>query len=169
MKYLTLLVFTFLISLSSGLRAQLYYPSFDKMSSVTEARADIEFIKNTLEKEHPNLYLYIDQEGFNKKIDSLKRSINKPITQVALKNAILGVLTLIGNGHLSLLININDAEARATRQVNLKTYPIEQFKYLVLQGRLFISGTSEPNALIPRGAEIFSPNFMVLKKAFYSK
>lgn len=152
------LLFAFFISLSSGLHAQLYYPSFDKINSVKEARADIDFIKNTLEKGHPNLYRYISKKAFDKKIDSLKRAIQKPITLLALKNAILGVLPSIGDGHLMLLINISNAEAIATKSVTLKTYPIQQFTYRVLQGKLFISGTSEPTAQILPGAEVLSIN-----------
>jgi len=164
MKYLTFFILAFFISLSFGLRAQVRYPSFDKLNSVNEARADINFINNLLEKEHPNLYRYVSKAVFKKKIDSLKRSINKPLTNVALRNAILSVLTTIGNGHLSLLINVSNAEATAARTATLKTYPIERFNYQVLQGRLFISGATEPDAMIAPGAEILSINGITATK-----
>ena len=171
MKYFTFLTFTFFICLSHGLHAQLYYPSFDKINSVKEARADIDFIKNTLEKGHPNLYRYISKKAFDKKIDSLKRSIKQPVRKIALENAILTVLTTIGDGHLSLLINVDYAEANAARAATLKTYPIEQFRYRILQGKCFIIGTSEPNALIAPGAEVLSINGIPAAKMladFYS-
>ena len=164
MKYFTFLTFAFFISLSSGLHAQLYYPSFDKINSVKEARADIDFIKNTLEKGHPNLYRYISKKAFDKKIDSLKRAIKQPITQIALRNAVLSVLTFIGNGHLSLTIDGSRAEIAAAKAAISKTHPIEQFNYRILQGRLFITSTSDPNALVPPGAEVVSINGITVAK-----
>ncbi|MGY3214186.1 S41 family peptidase [Mucilaginibacter sp. HD30] len=164
MKYFTCLTLAFFISLSHGLRAQLYTPLFDKINTVKEARADIDFIKNTLEKGHPNLYRYISKKTFDKKMDSLKRSIKQPVTQIALRNAVLSVLTFIGNGHLSLILKSNQAELAAFKAATLKTYPIEQFTYQILQGRLFITSTSDPNALIPPGAEVLSIDGITVAK-----
>src|SRR5215217_7071279 len=120
MKHQILFAFIFFITLSYSVHAQLYYPSFDKKNSVSNARADIDFIKKTLEKEHPNLYLYISEKDFSSKIDSLKRSIKQPITNLALRYAIASVLSSIGDGHISLRINIGNDEINATKAATTK-------------------------------------------------
>lgn len=158
MKRLILSLPVYLIAFSYSVHAQLYYPSFDKKNSVSNARADIDFIKKTLEKEHPNLYIYVSEKDFSRKIDSLKRSIKQPITLLKLRNGLLSVLTTVGDGHISLRIEGTDDEIAATKAATSKTYPIEQFNYKVIQGKLFITGNAEAKAQIPVGTEVLAIN-----------
>ncbi|PJJ79696.1 S41 family peptidase [Mucilaginibacter auburnensis] len=164
MKYWALSIFVFLTCFSGQLQAQLHCPSYDKINSVKDARADIDFIRNSLEKEHPNLYRYISKQAFDNKIDSLKSSLKRPVTNIALRLGIASVLSSIGDGHLSIRINLSNTEVEAAKAAAINIYPIEQFKYRVLQGRLYITGASETNVVIPSGAEVLSINGIAAAK-----
>src|SRR5690606_38315016 len=65
---------------------------------------------------------------------------------------------------LSIRINVSNAELEAAKAAAINIYPIEQFKYRVLQGRLYITGASETNVAIPSGAEVLSINDIAAAK-----
>lgn len=52
-----------------------------KKISVKDMQEDIDFFYDALQQTHPNCYIYLTKEQFDKKIDSLKESIKQPLTK----------------------------------------------------------------------------------------
>jgi len=131
---------------------QLYQPS--------DLKKDINWVQTTLEREHPNLYLYISKKKLDYKFDSLRKTIVKPLTPIALYVKLLHVISSIGDGHLKIELD----HAKLTPQdiailkKPLLQHPIYQFDYFVTGNRLFIAKNISADLAILKGTEILSIN-----------
>lgn len=131
---------------------QLYQPSAFKK--------DIDLVQTTLKREHPNLYLYISKKKLDYKFDSLRKTIVKPLTPIALYVKLLHVISSIGDGHLKIELD----HAKLTPQdiailkKPLLQHPIYQFEYYVTGNRLFIAKNISADPAILKGTEILSIN-----------
>lgn len=131
---------------------QLYAPS--------DLKKDIDLIQTTLEKEHPNLYLYISKKALNYKFDSLRKTIDKPITPIALYIRLQPVISSIGDGHLTVEIDYSKftpQDIAFLKKPSLQ-HPIYQFGYYVNGKRLFVAKNLSADSTIIKGTEIMSIN-----------
>lgn len=131
---------------------QLYQPS--------DLKKDIYFVQTTLEKEHPNLYLYISKKALDYKFDSLRQTIDKPLTPIALYIKLQRVISSIGDGHLMLELDyskLTPQDIAFLKKPSLQ-HPIYQFGYYVVGKRLFITRNLSADSTIVRGTEIMSIN-----------
>lgn len=71
--------------------------------SVNELQTDFKFLKATLEKTHPNLYLYTPKEKLNLFFDSLYRCIVKPLSELEFYNLVTLINSKVKDGHTMLL------------------------------------------------------------------
>ncbi|WP_293313816.1 S41 family peptidase [Pedobacter sp. UBA5917] len=129
------------------------YPPFD-------LKKDIDLVQTTLEKEHPNLYLYISKKKLDYKFDSLRKTIDKPITPIALYVKLLSVMSTIGDGHLRVELDyskLTPQDIAFLKKPSLQ-HPIYQFGYHVNGKRLFIARNSTADSTIKKGTEIISIN-----------
>ncbi|NRF37735.1 S41 family peptidase [Pedobacter foliorum] len=131
---------------------QLYQPS--------DLKKDIDLVKTTLEREHPNLYLYIPKKALDYKFDSLRKTIDKPITSIALYIKLQRVISSIGDGHLTVEIDYSkftSQDIAFLKKPSLQ-HPIYQFGYYVTGKRLFITKNLSADSTIIKGTEIMSIN-----------
>ncbi|WP_214225833.1 hypothetical protein [Pedobacter sp. B4-66] len=131
---------------------QLYPPS--------DLKKDIDLVQTTLEKEHPNLYLYIPKKALDYKFDSLRKTIDKPITPIALYIKLQRVISRIGDGHLTVEIDYSKftpQDIAFLKKPSLQ-HPIYQFGYYVTGKRLFIAKNLSADSTIIKGTEIMSIN-----------
>lgn len=131
---------------------QLFQPS--------ELKKDIDLVQTTLEREHPNLYLYIPKKVLDYKFDSLRKTIDKPITPIALYIKLQRVISSIGDGHLTVEIDYSKftpQDIAFLKKPSLQ-HPIYQFNYYVTGKRLFITKNLSADSTIAKGSEILSIN-----------
>jgi len=136
----------------------------DQMSKqlfpTSDLKKDIDLVQTTLEKEHPNLYLYIPKKALDYKFDSLRNTIDKPITPIALYIKLQRVISTIGDGHLTVEIDYSKftpQDIAFLKKPSLQ-HPIYQFGYYVNGKRLFITKNLSADSSIVKGTEILSIN-----------
>lgn len=131
---------------------QLYPPA--------DLKKDIDLVQTTLEKEHPNLYLYIPKKALDYKFDSLRKTIDTPITPIALYIKLQRVISSIGDGHLTVEIDYSkftQQDIAFLKKPSLQ-HPIYQLGYYLTGKRLFITKNLSADSTIVKGTEILSIN-----------
>ena len=73
-------LFAVFIFVSSCNSVKKYNETINTKHSVKEIHQDIDYTFKKIEKLHPNLYWFISKEELGRKIDSVKNSINTPVT-----------------------------------------------------------------------------------------
>lgn len=110
-----------------------------------------------MENEHPSLYWYIDKSTLDKKFDSLKNTITKPLKIVDFSSKLLTVLSSIGDGHLNLIIDGSKLKEEDVAKYDTKLVPpIYQLEYKVIGHKLYITNNLSKDKTIEPGTEILS-------------
>ena len=120
--------------------------------SVNELQTDFKFLKEKLEKTHPNLYLYTQKAELNLFFDSLYKSIVNSLTEQEFYNLITLLNSKIKDGHTMLL-----PSEKATNYFN-ESANFFPFYIAILNGRLYVNMNCSSDTLIKEGAEILSIN-----------
>ncbi len=115
-------------------------------------RRDLTFLKEKLQKNHPNLYLYTEKKQIDQLFDSLAASIRQPMTELEFYHHLTIISSIIKDGHTIIL---PPAKATAYHNANSQFLP---YKIRVVQGRLFVEMVCTADKRIPEGAEIVSIN-----------
>jgi len=160
MKFSAFVFLVLFFGTASGLNAQYLDQLFKQLYPPSDLRQDIDLVQTTLEREHPNLYLYISKQALDYKFDSLRKAIDKPITPTALYIQLQRVISSIGDGHLMLEIDhskLTPQDIAFLKKPSLQ-HPIYQFGYYVTGKRLFITKNLSPDSAIVKGTEILSIN-----------
>lgn len=141
----------------SDVRAQSAYELIKKEHEPTDLKKDIDFVRKRLESEHPSLYWYIDKLTLDKKFDSLKNTITKPLKSVDFNPKVLSVLSSIGDGHLNLIIDGSKlTEADVAKYDTKLMPPIYQLEYKIIDHKLYITNNLSKDKTIEPGTEILS-------------
>ncbi len=160
MKFSALVFLTLFFGATTGLNAQYLDQISKQLYPPSDLKKDIDLVQTTLEKEHPNLYLYISKKVLNYKFDSLRRTIDKPLTPIALYVKLLHVISSIGDGHLTVEIDyskLTPQDIAFLKKPSLQ-HPIYQLDYYVTGNRLFIARNIYADSSIVKGSEILSIN-----------
>lgn len=124
----------------------------EKVFSVESLKADLKYLKNKLENNHPGLYLYSSKEVIDKTFDSLESSLAKPLTGRAFYKHISIISSVIKDGHTIIL------PASAMSVANGDTSTFLPYHLLIIDGRLYADMVFTNDRSIPEGAEITSIN-----------
>ncbi|MBC7400550.1 MAG: hypothetical protein H7289_11445 [Mucilaginibacter sp.] len=112
---------------------------FIKTYTPEQLHADIDYVRDSLTKKHPNLYWYISKAKLNYKFDSLKKAITAPLTAPQFQHKMLHILSSIGDGHITLLLNSTKIPSIDMRILKGdKEYPIQQLTYKIIKDRLYV-------------------------------
>src|SRR5688572_20296675 len=131
MKFLALPVFILLFCATIPLNAQHLNRFFKQFYQPVILKKVINLFKIKWKKKHPNLYLYISKKKLDYKFDSLRKTIDKPLTPIALYVKLLHVISSIGDGHLTVELDYSKLTPQdiATLKKPLLQHPIYQFNY----------------------------------------
>ncbi|RZK69326.1 MAG: hypothetical protein EOO85_22630, partial [Pedobacter sp.] len=131
-----------------------------KLHEPSELKKDVLLVQTTLEKENPNLYLYISKKQLNKKFDSLRNTIREPITSIGLYVKLLSVISYIGDGHLTINLDFSKLTPKdiALLKNPVLQHPIYQFDYHVIANKLYIIRNGTADSSIKVGTEILAIN-----------
>ncbi|MGY4385876.1 hypothetical protein ACVWYN_002924 [Pedobacter sp. UYP24] len=157
----------FCLLLSSNFSNAQYLDAISvKLYEPSDLKKDVWLVQTLLEKENPNIYLYIGKKELTQKFDSLRNTINQPLTSIALYVKLLSVISYIGDGHLNISIDISKFSPNDKDFLKKPTlqHPIYQFDYRVIANRLFISKNLTGDKTIAEGTEILSINEMSAAK-----
>jgi len=160
MKFPALVFFVLFFYTTFNVKAQYLDQMSKQLCPPADLKKDIHLVQTTLEKEHPNLYLYISKKALDHKFDSLRKTIFKPITPIALYIKLQRVISSIGDGHLTVEIDYSKftpQDIAFLKKPSLQ-HPIYQFSYYVNGNKLFISKNLSADSTIVKGTEILSIN-----------
>ncbi len=166
--YITLILLFVLVDISS---AQYLYHQLEERHSADEIRKDIDQLYTDLKKHHLQLYQYIKKTRFEWQIDSLKSSIENPLTSADLYLKLLPLLSEIGDGHLKIDFfepaKVTDSDYLKYGRPYLS--PFEQLNLKIINGKIFIIENQDRNSKLTAGSEIVSindlPSFEIIKNA----
>lgn len=116
-------------------------------------KRDVDYAYSKLKEMHPQLYKYITKKELDDKIDSLKQTINEPLTPLQFYFKLQPVITTIREGHLSLLIPYEKLKKNRTGK-RLYSY----FKYYIKGNHMYIIENKDALYDIQPGTEILSIN-----------
>lgn len=131
-----------------------------KLHDPSDLKKDVWLAQTILEKENPNLYLYISKKQLNKKFDSLRNTIREPITSIGLYVKLLSVISYIGDGHLTINLDFTKLsldDVAVLKKPSLQ-HPIYQFDYHVIANRLYVIKNATADSSIKVGTEILAIN-----------
>lgn len=160
MKFSALVFLVLFFGTTVDLNAQYLDQMSKQLFQPSDLKKDIDLVQTTLEKDHPNLYLYIPKKALDYKFDSLRKTIDKPITPIALYIKLQRVISSIGDGHLTVEIDYSKftlQDIAFLKKPSLQ-HPIYQFGYYVAGKRLFITKNLYSDSIIVKGTEILSIN-----------
>lgn len=129
-----------------------------------DLKSDVDFAHKKLEALHPNLYWYISKKDLDFKFDSLKNTINKPLTPIQFYFKLQPVISQIREGHLTL--RIPDKKYSKKYLANLKDTKglFSRLDYYIEDNRLFVEKNKDSVQNIQPGTEILSINDVPVSK-----
>lgn len=129
-----------------------------KKHSPTSLIKDVDYVHRVLEKGHPGIYWYISKENLDYKFDSVKKTINKPLTSREFYQKLAPLVAEIKCGHTRLLLvnkKLNKKERDSLSKLNK---PINQLNYKVISDKVYISSVDKKVDNLKKGSEILSIN-----------
>lgn len=136
-----------------------YNKSYNELISKKKIIDDIDYTYNKLTKLHPHLYDYINEKDFKHKFDSLKATINQPITKSDLYFKLSPIISSIRQGHTVLRaphLRLNK-EQTATYYKN-GVSPLKNFELELFNNKLYVVKNNSKDSTIKVGTEIISVN-----------
>lgn len=124
----------------------------ERIFATDKLKADLKYLKNKLELNHPNLYLYASKSTIDKVFDSLENSIFEPLTELAFYRHISIISSVIKDGH-SIILPGTEITNRHSNSSNFLPY-----HFVILNNRLFVDMVYTNDNALPVGSEIISIN-----------
>lgn len=164
-KYLFALVVVFSLSYCTSVQKHNAFMNTD--STVAQQQKDIDFLEKIIIKIQPSLYRYISKEALEKKFDSLKNTLNKPLKPNEFYFKVSPLLASIRQGHSAmgmLLPRFTKKERKALEKKGKG--PVSQFQYKWLDSKLIITKNNSKNTTIKTGTEIVSIDSILPQNIF---
>lgn len=151
----TFLILLFLFSCQSVKKNNLF---LEKKIPISDLKKDIDFTYSKIQRFHPELYWYITKEQLSHKFDSLKTSIDEPLTPNQFYFKLAPVIASINEGHLRLRSVGKKYSKREQKDLKSKKPLFAQMDYKIINDRIFVKENKENVGDIKRGTEILSIN-----------
>lgn len=119
-------------------------------------KQDVDFAYSKIKEMHPQLFWYISQQELDRKFDSIKNTIDTPLTPLQFYFKLQPVVSDIHEGHLSLRIPSKRISKKEIRELESKKGMFSRFDYYIEGDRLFIIGNKDSIQNIKPGTEILS-------------
>ncbi|AGC39610.1 peptidase s41 [Riemerella anatipestifer] len=120
---------------------------------------DINYVERILFKNHPRIDWYIDQKSLHYSFDSLRETIDKPLTPKEFYLKITPVVAKIKQGHITMKPLLKTYSSSERSRYKESKNPLSGLSYYYEDGRLFIEKNTKKEAdVLLRGMEIVSVN-----------
>ena len=117
-------------------------------------KKDIDYTNQKLQKLHPNLYWYISKKDLDKKFDSLKTTIKKPLKPNEFYEKLAPIITDVREGHLRLVPPSKRLTKKEVKKLQLQKGLLSRMDYLVQDNRLYVKENKDNFSNIKIGTEI---------------
>lgn len=123
-----------------------------------QLKEDVDFAYAKLQQMHPQLYWYIPKQELDLKFDSLKQTINEPLTPLQFYFKLQPVIAGIREGHLSLRIPRKKFTKKEIKTLEQKKGLFSRFGYYISGDQMYITENRDSIENIEPGTEILSIN-----------
>jgi hypothetical protein len=120
--------FGLFLILTSCVSVKKYNLEINDLHNIDDLHSDVDRAYGKLQKLHPKLNQFISKEKLDFKFDSLKRSINKPLTSLDFYKQLAPVISEIRQGHISIsppLKRFTKAEQKIRNKERFEFYDLE--------------------------------------------
>jgi hypothetical protein len=127
--------------------------------SEKDLKSDVDFTYKKLQRLHPNLYWYISKKDLDYKFDSLKETIQKPMTSLDFYKKLSPVVAAIREGHTFVYPATKLMTNKETKALLKKgTGPFSQFDFDYFNDKLYVIKNKSSNKSINAGTEVIDVN-----------
>ncbi len=130
----------------------------DKKIPANELREDVDFTYAKLQRFHPELYWYISKDDLDHKFDSLKTTIQHPMTPNQFFFQLSPVIASIKEGHLRLKSIPKRYTKKQQKDFKKKRPLFALMEYQIVDDKLFVKENKENIKDIKVGTEILKIN-----------
>ncbi|WP_106915446.1 S41 family peptidase [Chryseobacterium aurantiacum] len=123
-----------------------------------QLKEDVDYAYAKLQQMHPQLYWYIPKQELERKFDSLKQTLNEPLTPLQFYFKFQPVIAGIREGHLSLRIPRKKFTKREIKKLEHKKGLFSRFEYYISNDQMYIIQNNDSIENIQPGTEILSIN-----------
>lgn len=123
-----------------------------------QLKEDVDYAYSKLQQMHPQLYWYIPKQELERKFDSLKQTLNEPLTPLQFYFKLQPVIAGIREGHLSLRIPRKKFTKQEIKKFEHQKGLFSRFEYYVADDRMYIIQNRDSIENIKPGTEILTIN-----------
>lgn len=120
--------------------------------AIQELRSDLAFLKERLERIHPDLYMYISKPELDHVFDSLAESIDAPLTEPQFFDRVSYLHSRIRDGHTMFL------PSEAMMDNESKKLVFLPLRVALVNGRMYVRENHSSDPSLRKGAEVTSLN-----------
>lgn len=153
-----LICLAFLLHFSCTSVKEMNYLVTEKKHSPDKLKADVNFVYTLLTKGHPGVYWYITKEQLDFKFDSLKQTLNNPLTTKEFYKKIAPLVAEVKCGHTRLILVTKKLNKKEKDSIAKLAKPINQFTYKVINNKLYVNSFNKKITQLKRGDEILAIN-----------
>lgn len=136
-----------------------YNSQINELKSEKQLKSDVDYIYTKLQKLHPELYWYISKKDLDYKFDSLKSTINAPMTSNEFFFKLSPIISSVKQGHMRMYPLTKRFTKKENRILNRKGLsPLSQFGYEIFDNKLYIVKNNSTDSSIRVGSEVISVN-----------
>ncbi len=128
-----------------------------EVHKIADLQRDVDKTYHKLQKNHPRLYQYISKEQLDFKFDSLKKSINSPLTSKEFYLKLAPVVKTIGQGHISVSPPQLKRSKLDRKTLLKKKFDFYSNQYSYVEDHLMLLDAKNGDSLII-GSELISIN-----------
>lgn len=132
------------------------YVVTEKRHTSDQLIQDVDFVYMLLTKGHPGVYWYINKEDLDFKFDSLKKTLNEPLTTKEFYKKIAPIIAEVKCGHTRLILVSKKLNKKEEDSLSKLSKPINQLGYRVINNKLYIKSLNNKTVQAKRGDEILT-------------
>jgi C-terminal processing protease CtpA/Prc len=158
-KKIILILLIPVVLLSGCITTDRFNAQINKPINEKDLKKDVDFAEHKLEKLEPDLYHFISKKKLEYRFDSLKATLNAPMTSKEFYFRLSPVIASIRQGHTQtfpLTKRLKHAERITAKSKGLT--PLAQYEYEQFDNRLYIVKNNSDNPRIKPGTEVLSVN-----------
>lgn len=114
-------------------------------------RQDLDFLMRTLDQVHPNLYAYTEKSVFENELESVRDSLNEPISRLEYYRLIAPLVELLSDGHTFITLPMEEYD-----EYSFNSGPLFPLDMDIRGDRLFIRANYTEDTSITAGLEVLS-------------
>lgn len=120
-----------------------------------ELRRDLKVLKEALIEAHPGLYWYVSGSEVDSIFNEVESKINKPLTSSEFYKLTAPAVAKIRDGHTRLILpGIRKSEKEKDADKKKGKPPLSQFKYKIIEDKLYIIDNKSADTALIKGSEI---------------